>query len=71
MKYSFFIALLYSSFLVSSLEAMPRGARDGDKKISRSSKRAHPKANEVSAAPSEPTNPFQSSHLFGLNALRD
>ena len=72
MYYSFFVALLSSSFLVSSLEAKPpKRSVDKDSKIERSSKRACPKVEKVSADSSEPTNPFQPSHLFGLSALKE
>ena len=70
MHYSFFIALLASSFLMSSLEANP--PFDDSKKVSRSSR---PRLNNnnnnrgISIA-TEPVNPFHSTHLFGLEALK-
>ena len=63
MRYSFFIVLLSSTFLVSSLEANP--PFDPLEEAPRSFEH-----NRVSPVHSVPEDTFQSSHFFGLEALK-
>lgn len=70
MNRSFVISLLCSSFFVSSLEAMPPKSYGKEEKAPYSSKSVRPKVDIINDTPSGPTNPFKSSHMFGLNALK-